>query len=163
MSSAICGPSRIVTFPNEVGELTAPTAIDLNGPAWSVIDWNPVLSRVQRGADLLVPGVDGLVPRDRYVDLLPASLPMVFDGNQDQTGAVHTGTVAAGLEENRQAFVLAAVVPPSSPATFTLQLTLANGDVRTGPIHCEDFLWNVVGDGIARAVWRISLPEGRLV
>lgn len=161
-SKVVCGTSRILTYPEESGQINSgPT---LNSPAWSVIDWDPLLGMAIRGTDLLIPGVDGVTERDRYRDKLEVSLNMVFDGNVLNNGTPFTAptTMAEGLEMNRQTFRGAAVVPPASPATRTLDLTLADGDVVSGDFHCIGFEFRKRGDGMAVAVWRLSFPNGQL-
>ena len=163
-SKVVCGVSRIISFPEESGQING--GATLNSPAWSVIDWDPLLGRVVRGQDLLIPNADGVVARDRYIDRLEVSLPMVFDGNVQNNGVPYTAptTVAEGLEMNRQSFISVAVNLPASPGTRVLDLTLADGDVVSAAFHCIgfEFVKPPGWDGIARAVWRISVPSGRL-
>ncbi|MFW6204434.1 MAG: hypothetical protein ACOC96_05635 [Actinomycetota bacterium] len=136
--------------------------IELMTGAWCAYNIDQLLHEAIRGDDLLIPGADGVLARDRYRDRLDASIQMAFDGNVDHDGVTHFPLdVMAGLEINRRAFIAAAVTPPASPATFTLSLIVADGAVLEGPLHCEGFQWSRGEvEGMARAVWRVSLPLG---
>lgn len=136
--------------------------ITLMNGAWCAHNIDDLLGVTIRGNDLLVPGADGVLARDRYLDRIDASVRMVFDGNVDHTGVSHApAELMAGLEINRREFIAAAVNPPASPATFALQLTVADGTVLEGELHCEGFQWQRGElEGIARAVWQVSLPLG---
>ena len=161
-----CGVSRIDCGDGAtVDEATlagGPETIELMNGAWCAWNIDDLLGEAIRGDDLLIPGADRVLPRDRYLDRIDASVQMVFDGNVDHDGASHAPLdVMAGLEINRRAFIENAVTPPASPATFTLSLTVADGAVLTGLLHCEGFSWaRHEIDGMARAVWRVSLPLG---
>jgi len=162
-----CGVSRIdcsETTSIDTAVLTGGTGgpIDLNNGAWCAWNIDDLLAEAIRGDDLLIPGADRVLARDRYLDRVDASVQMVFDGNVDQNGGSHAPLdVMGGLEINRRTFIAAAVTPPASPATFTLDLTVADGTVLTGPLHCEGFTWaRHEIQGMARAVWRVSLPLG---
>jgi hypothetical protein len=135
------------------------TTINLNNGAWCIGNWDDALGVNTRGEDLLVAGVDFLLPRRRQLDRLEASLQMMFDGNEDHTGTSHAPLdVLEGLEVNRRAFIDAAVVPPTTPVTRTLTLTLVDGATMTADLNCEEFRFARDGlDGIGRGVWRVTL------
>jgi hypothetical protein len=160
-----CGESRI-ECPDGVVDTATLTGgaegIDLMNGAWCAYNVDELLQESIRGDDLLVPGADRILPRDRYLGRLDASIQMVFDGNVDHNDVSHAPlTLMAGLERNRRAFIASAVNPPASPALFTLTLTVADGAVFTAPLHCEGFTWaRHQIEGMARAVWRVSLPLG---
>lgn len=159
-----CGISRL-DCPSDMDTATlsgGAETIDLMGGAWCAYNIDDLLGQLIRGDDLLVPGADGVLARDRYLDRIDASVQMVFDGNVDPNGVSHAPLqLMAGLEINRRAFIASAVTPPASPATFTLTLTVADGTVLEGPLHCEGFAWaRHEVEGMARAVWRVSLPLG---
>jgi hypothetical protein len=139
------------------------TTTNLNNGAWCIGNWDDALGVSIRGDDLIVPGVDYVLARRRYLDKFEVSLQMMFDGNVNAAGVSHAPlNVLEGLELNRRAFITAVVNPPTSGAIQrTLNLTLVDGTVVSGPIHCEEFRFQRDGlDGIGRGIWRITLTEG---
>jgi hypothetical protein len=154
-----CGVSRL-RCPELLFETATVTGgTNLNNGAWCAINWDDFLGRQFRGEDLLVPGVDYLLPRDRYADYIQGSLHLIFDGNVNAAGVSHApNTVMHGLELNRRAFITNVATPPD---TRTLTLTLTDGSTIAGPVRTIDFLW-ARGEvmGMARAVWTFRLPEG---
>lgn len=154
-----CGAGATV---DEASLSGGPETIELMNGAWCAWNIDDLLAEAIRGDDLLIPGADRVLARDRYLDRVEASVQMAFDGNVTHLGVSHAPLdVMAGLEINRRAFIENAVRPPASPGTFTLALTVADGTVLTGPLHCEGFTWaRHEVDGMARAVWRVSLPLG---
>lgn len=158
------GTSRI-SCPANVDTATlsgGPNTITLMNGAWIAFNIDGLLQKAIRGDDLLVPGADGVLARDRYLDKIEDSLPMIFDGNVDRDGNSYSPMeLMEGLELNRRDFIDNAVTPPASPATFTIEVTVADGTVLEGPLHCEGFRWaRHQAEGLARAVWRVSLPLG---
>jgi len=133
---------------------------NLVGPAWQVTDWSPIKGWATRGRDLLVPGEDGVLQRGRMTDKMDAALRMVFTGEVDRSGASYSPlTVCAGIELNRRDFLALAVVPgPSRTLTVTWMDGVAVGPV---PMSVEPLEWQDEETfGRARAVWRITLPDG---
>lgn len=160
-----CGISRLNFNSSVVESASLSGVFNLDNGAWTVLNWDQVLGRSIRQSDLLVPGVEGVLPRERIIDIHEASINMVFDGNVDRSGTSYSpNTVMHGLEKNRQEFVTNAVEPPATTDNlFTLSVTLLDGTSISGSIHVEDFKWAYSGvPGLARAVWSISIPDGKL-
>lgn len=132
--------------------------------AWLVTNLDEVYSRVMRGRDYLAPRQHGRVARARRRDLLDVSLRMVFSGWENSAGTVQNANPIAGLATNRRAFVSAVVdLPGTATETRTLSVTETGQSAETAAVHVEEFEWGAANArGLAFAVLRVSIPDGRL-
>lgn len=131
---------------------------------WLVTNLDEVYSRVYRGSDYLAPRQHGVVARARKRGLLTISLRMVFSGWENSAGTVQNANPVSGLTANRRAFVAAVVdLPGTDTETRTLSITETGQSAETAPVHVEEFEWGAAqARGLARAILRISIPDGRV-
>lgn len=147
------------------------TFLSLHNPAWLVVDlrdlWFPGL---QRGADLIIPGVPGVRARQRRVTVTTHSLPTVITGDANVNGiapACGADFDAAfdnrmrQLKTNIDLFVSVFVVPTGTgDGTRAARLVLPDGETRTADIHVTGFTPGGRVDVLQTGTLEISIPAG---
>ena len=132
------------------GDLTI-NAVPMNTAAWTMLDLTPFwLPPTRRGADVLIPGQDGLRSFVRRPTATILSLPMVIVGTCDQDGTAYDDPWA-GLETNLM-YLRANVLDMMSvrPAV----LTMPSGALWEGDVQIEDFQ---LGEHSAKAQYNAVL------
>lgn len=146
------------------GELTI-DGVAMHTPAWTVLDpavlWQPAL---QRGDDLLVPGMPGVLALPRRVSVTSYTLRTVIRGTHDRNGTPYSNS-SYGLWANIE-FLRQHVVDPSPYNMATLreaELTIPGSAVTMqGDVHVDSL---ELGDRVGpffRASLTLTIPAGRL-
>ena len=140
--------------------------IDLNCPAWDITDLTPLWAEFDvRGDDRLLPGVAGVIPYRRRLDVTTHALAMLISGDVDRFGAVNANAWI-GLEQN-VAYLRANVVNPTNVGNGTRAavLTMPSGATRNADVHALGLrVSSAVGarseHALIKAVLQISIPAG---
>lgn len=136
----------------------------LNTPAYACVNLLPLLEGPeQRGEDVLVPGVAGVVPIIRRATVTEYELELVIDGSVQANGTDYPGTALAGWEAHLAA-IRAAVSDPTGvgDGTRTAVYVTPSGDTLTGEVHVGKLRTGAQVDGRGVAVLPISIPAGAL-
>lgn len=139
----------------------------LNTPAWDLTDLTPLwVEATVRGGDRLLPGVAGVIPYRRRLDVTEHALPMLISGDVDEAGA-DQANAWIGLEANIETLRSTVIEPTNvGDGTRPATLTLPSGLTRTADVHVLGLrVSGAVGAGsshaLVRAVLQISVPAGR--
>lgn len=133
--------------------------------AFSVYSLDDLLQAAYRHSDVLVPDQEGVSPRAPIRAAFDASIPMVFSGAVTRLGAaVARANQLSELAVTRRWFEANIVDPPATAAgTRAATLTDTDGTALTASLHTISWTWTQKGvpPGVARAVWRVEVVEGR--
>lgn len=139
-------------------------SIPLATPAWEILDLSELLNGPDiRGADRRLPGVAGVIPNKRRVDVSVRSLPMLIYGDYDQEGDEYDNP-HAGLVANL-AYLRDNLLLPTGTGDGTLPATLHLLEVTmTADVHVLSPLATGMLTGYEmRATLDISIPGGYFV
>ena len=142
-------------------------ALPMNCPAWDVADLTPLWAEVSvRGEDRRIPGVPGVIPYRRRIDVTEHALTMVIIGTADRSGVEQTNAWV-GLENNIAELWTKIINPLDTGNGLQIaRLTMPSGALRYANIHILGLrLSEVQGDGTDFAyvvgALQISIPTGR--
>lgn len=143
-------------------------AVPLRGPAWWTFDlhllWH---DGAKRGADIGVPGADGVLAQPRRRTVTTHSLRMIFVGDVDLVGNPAIGDDTWWQLEENFGYVRDQIVAPetTNPGTRLATLTMPSGELRTAQVHVIDLVpgESVFADGAALmyAALELSIPLAR--
>jgi len=143
------------------GSITLPTS---NGAIKVRNEWVLWQSGEQRGRDVELPGVDGLLPRQRFLTVTTHTLQLVISGSVRVSGS--PTTAAANLEANI-AYLRDTVCQPTGTGdgTKAIVVSMPSGGTMTGDVHVLNLR---LGRVVENAKWAlatvdISIPAGELV
>lgn len=139
----------------------------LNTPAWDATDLTTLWVEASvRGGDRLLPGVAGVIPYRRRLDVTEYALPMLVSGDVDENGDDYADAWV-GLETNLQ-WLWSNVVEPTNtgdgtrPATLTMPSGLERvADVHVLGLRVSSAVGAATRNALVRAVLQISVPAGR--
>ena len=118
----------------------------------------------QRGSDVTLPGVNGQLPRRRYLTASTRTLELIISGTAKYTGAP-SATPAVNLETNIL-WLRDQVAEPtlSSDGTKAISVTMPSGGTLTGTVHVVGFRLGRVAEHArwAFATLDLSIPAGEL-
>jgi hypothetical protein len=137
--------------------------IPLATPAWEVTNLFVLWEGPDtRGADRIVPGVDGVKPYRRRATVSKRTLEMVIYGTHDEDGGAYSD-VRAGLAANVE-YLRANVFDPTDvgDGTRTAVLHLPSGATKSGLVHVEAALFASAGPTSLRAAVDLTLVTGSL-
>ena len=146
------------------GELTV-DGWTLHGPAWCAHDLSALYESPDfRDANVLVETEEGQIARPMVTDQTDYTLPMMFSGAVDRTGAAYT-VPAGGLLANLRALE-ARLIDPIRSGTADLSATLTVPDpmdpnediVYTFDVQPLRLTWTLLPGGYARAVLNLRVP-----
>lgn len=139
----------------------------LNTPAWDCTDLTTLwVEATVRGGDRLLPGVPGVIPYRRRLDVTTYALPMLISGDVDQDGTDYPNAWV-GLETNMDVLWSDVVAPTNTgDGTRPAVLTMPSGLERTADVHVLGLrVSSAVGastdHALVRAVLQLSVPAGR--
>lgn len=139
----------------------------LNTPAWDITDLTTLwVETTVRGNDRLLPGVAGVIPYRRRLDVMSYSLPMLVSGDVNEDGDDYPDAWV-GLETNLQTLYDDVVQPTNvGDGTRPAVLTMPSGLERCADVHVLGLrVSSAVGAGtrqaLVRAVLQLSIPAGR--
>jgi hypothetical protein len=117
----------------------------------------------QRGGDVTLPGVNGLLPRRRYLTATTHTLELIISGTAVYTGSP-SGTPAANLQTNIL-WLRDTVCEPTgtTDGTKAISVTMPTGTL-TGTVHVLGFRLGRVAEHArwAFATMDLSIPAGEL-
>jgi len=117
----------------------------------------------QRGGDVTLPGVNGLLPRRRYLTATTHTLELIISGTAVYTGSP-SGTPAVNLQTNIL-WLRDTVCEPTgtTDGTKTISVTMPTGTL-TGTVHVLGFRLGRVAEHArwAFATMDLSIPAGEL-
>jgi hypothetical protein len=117
----------------------------------------------QRGNDVTLPGVNGLLPRRRYLTATTHTLELIISGTAVYTGSP-SGTPAVNLQTNIL-WLRDTVCEPTgtTDGTKTISVTMPTGTL-TGTVHVLGFRLGRVAEHArwAFATMDLSIPAGEL-
>lgn len=117
----------------------------------------------QTGQDVQLSGVNGSLPRPRFLTATVHTLELVISGRVRVTGTATTS--AANLEANVLYMRETVCVPPGGAnGTRDLVLTMPSGGTMSGEVHVNNFRFGQVAPHAkwALATIDISIPAGEL-
>jgi hypothetical protein len=117
----------------------------------------------QRGGDVTLPGVNGLLPRRRYLTATTHTLELIISGTAVYTGSP-SGTPAVNLQTNIL-WLRDTVCEPTgtTDGTKAISVTMPTGTL-TGTVHVLGFRLGRVAEHArwAFATMDLSIPAGEL-
>lgn len=131
--------------------------------AWGIKDTSPLLDMAVRGEDILIPGIDGVVPQVRRLDILVVSLGLMIFGQKNVNGTPYSDQ-RLGVYTNLH-YLNENVVKPTAtgdgtrPVVFTVTgLGVFEADAHVLPPLDHGSITN----GYMRGILRLSFHEGRM-
>lgn len=142
--------------------------VPMNCPSWDITNLTPLWAEFTvRGDDRRIPGVAGVIPYKRRMDVTEHALEMVIIGGADRTGASNANPWV-GLENNI-AYLRTNVVDPTMTGNGTRAATLVlpSGATRFANIHVLSLrlseVQGVDDQAFVLAALQISIPLGVFV
>ena len=118
----------------------------------------------QRGGDVTLPGVNGLLPRRRYLTATTHTLELIISGTAVYTGSP-SGTPAVNLQTNIL-WLRDTVCEPTgtTDGTKAISVAMPSGGTLTGTVHVLGFRLGRVAEHAlwAFATMDLSIPAGEL-
>jgi hypothetical protein len=158
-------------FSTVEGNLTL-NGVPMKTRAWTCPDLTPLwLPTAVRGSDVIIPGMDGVLPYRRRRTVTQYALDFRIAGISDMNGLVTTGTgngveEFAQLEWNLHYLRQNVIDPRTSPnldGTVPGVLTMPSGDLRYADVHVLGFTVNARVSHVLQGVLDISIPAGGFV
>lgn len=137
-------------------------AVPFSLPGFVLVpDLSPLLGHsAQRGADWTVPGVPGVDPHAREIDVTLVNLEALVYGEITASSVAHPD-VRTGLYLNMKALQALTDPPATAAGTRTATLTWQGETPAAKPVHVLGDLQPVAdGSDLFRVVVRLSFPEG---
>lgn len=133
--------------------------VPLSTPAWATQDISSLLAGPPaRGADLVIPGRPGQLPRPRVTDARTISIPLTVFGDYNWEGTAYADR-RAGLMTNLEHLKLR-LAPPlgTDQRQLTWHSPLGDRVAKTLPESAIDI--TMLGTHTARAVITLTIPSG---
>ena len=158
---------RGIRYYGRTGTLTINSFL-LNNRAFDVPDLTPLWMETDNdGDDVELPGADGVVPHQRFLQAKKVALPMLISGDCNAAG-VDYSNAWVGLETNVGLFTAAVLLPTGTgDGTHPATLVLPSGATRTADVHVLGFrVGSSRGTGSGThartaGVLQLSIPSGR--
>lgn len=134
--------------------------VAMDGLAWAIQDYSDLYGTPdQRGADVLIPGDEGLDPKLRRVTASRYSFPLMVVGRNDRFGALY-GDPYAGLQANI-AYLNANVLLPTGTGDGTRSLvwTTPSGATKTTDVHVLPFKPRTRPGAVIMGSLELSVPH----
>lgn len=135
----------------------------LNCAAWCAYDLSALWGTPElRGANILLPGVTGVIARRRRATETRLSLPFGVTGQVDANGTPYTD-IYAGLEANLE-FLYAYVILPTNVGDGTRELVWhrPSGTTTTVDAHVLGYRPALKPGGLAIGTLELAIPGGDL-
>lgn len=138
----------------------------LNTAAWDITDLTPLwIETTMDGEDVPLPGVDGAVPFQRFMQPASFALAMKISGDVDELGVDYANAMI-GMETNL-ASIKAAIVTPvhTGDGTRAAVLTKPSGATMSADVHVLGIRTSGIKAAGTRqsflpAVLQLSIPMG---
>lgn len=140
---------------------------DIDGTSFTLLgfvlvpDLSPLLGHsAQRGGDRPIPGVPGVDPKARVLDVTVVNLGLIIQGEITSASVAHPD-VRTGLYRNMKELQALSTPPATVAGTRTATLTWHGEAPISKPVHVlGDMQTAADGWHQLRAVLRLSFPEG---
>lgn len=148
---------------NPSGVSAANLETNLRAPSWLIEDMSPLWGLPDHyGSNLRVPGADGMLALERFVDQTVYQVPFIITGEAAYDGTPYTNPLY-GLRQNRDR-LLANVhgeIPGQATRVAKLTLPYESPPAQTllADVQCTIALGSMVGPNL-RAVLEIKIPAG---